>query len=269
MVRSRSGTRFYPEDCLSDTSNARFRARLERRKPLLGTLLTLPSPEIAEVMAAAGFDWLFIDMEHGLLDFAAVQRMMQAVSHSCPCIVRVPHNEPILIAKALDTGAAGIIVPHVNTASEARAAVRAAKYPPVGERSIGVARAQGYGGRLQAAIAHDNDDTLIVAQVEHIAAVANIREIVGVPGISAVFIGPFDLSASLGKPGEIGAPDVQEAIAAIVSASAAKPLACGIFVVDGEAASREFGAGHSLVCATTETLLLGQAAADLVGRAKR
>jgi 2-keto-3-deoxy-L-rhamnonate aldolase RhmA len=254
---------------LPDTPNARFRARLERREPLLGTLLTLPSPEIAEVMATAGFDWLFIDMEHGLLDFAAVQRMAQAASRSCPCIVRVPHNEPSLIARALDTGAAGVIVPHVNTAAEARAAVMAGKYPPSGERSVGVARAQGYGGRLRDAIAHDNDETIIVAQVEHIAAVAKISEIVEVPGISAVFIGPFDLSASLGRPGEIAAPDVQHAIAEIASAAATADLPCGIFVVDGEAAGAAFAAGHSLVCATTETLLLRQAAADLVRLAKR
>jgi 2-keto-3-deoxy-L-rhamnonate aldolase RhmA len=253
---------------LPDTPNARFRARLERREPLLGTLLTLPSPEIAEVMATAGFDWLFIDMEHGLLDFAAAQHMVQAVSRSCPCIVRVPHNEPSLIARALDTGAVGIIVPHVNTAAEARAAVMAGKYPPSGERSVGVARAQGYGGRLRDAIAHDNDETIIVAQVEHIAAVAKISEIVEVPGISAVFIGPFDLSASLGKPGEISAPDVQAAMTAIVCAAATAGRPCGIFVVDGEAAGRAFAAGHSLVCATTETLLLGHAAADLVRLAK-
>jgi len=251
------------------TVRARFGERLARRDALLGTLLTLPSPEIAEIMAAAGFDWLFIDMEHGLLDFAAVQRMVQAVAPSCPCIVRVPNNEPILIAKALDTGADGIIVPHVSTAAEARAAVRAAKYPPAGERSIGVARAQGYGGRLREAIARDNDETVVVAQVEHVDGVAHIGEIVSVPGVSAVFIGPFDLSASLGKPGEIGAPDVQQAIGTVVASCAAKSLACGIFVVDGDAASRAFAAGHSLVCATTDTLLLADAAGRLRSAAPR
>ena len=241
----------------------RFVARLARREPLLGTLLTLPAPEIAEVVAAAGFDWLFVDMEHGLIDFAAVQRVVQAVGHLCPCIVRVPNNEPILIAKALDTGAAGMIVPHVSTAEEARAIVRAAQYPPAGARSLGVARAQGYGGRIADAIARDNDRTVVVAQVEHIDAVAHIDEIVAVPGVSAVFIGPFDLSASLGKPGEIGAPDVQEAIATIAAACAARPIPCGIFVVSGDAARRAFAGGHSLVCAMTDTLLLAGAAAGL------
>jgi 2-keto-3-deoxy-L-rhamnonate aldolase RhmA len=245
------------------TVQDRFVARLARREPLLGTLLTLPVPEIAEVVAAAGFDWLFVDMEHGLIDFAAVQRLVQAAGHLCPCIVRVPNNEPILIAKALDTGAAGIIVPHVSTAEEARAIVAAAHYPPAGERSLGVARAQGYGGRIADAIARDNARTLVVAQVEHIAAVAGIGEIVAVPGVSAVFVGPFDLSASLGKPGEIGAPDVQQAIATVAAACAARPIPCGIFVVSGDAARRAFAAGHSLVCAVTDTMLLADAAARL------
>jgi len=241
----------------------RFVERLAKSEPLLGTLLTLPAPELAEVAAAAGLDWLFVDMEHGLLDFAAVQAIAQATGHQCPSIVRVSHNEPVLIAKALDTGAAGIIVPHVNTADEARAIVRAAHYPPAGARSLGVARAQGYGGRLADAIAHDNGRIAVVAQVEHVDGVANIGEIVAVPGVSAVFIGPFDLSASLGKPGEIGAPDVEQAIGEVVSACAARELPCGIFVASGEAARRSFAAGHSLVCAMTDTLLLGGAAARL------
>jgi 2-keto-3-deoxy-L-rhamnonate aldolase RhmA len=247
----------------AQTVQDRFVARLARREPLLGTVLTLPAPEVAEVVAAAGFDWLFVDMEHGLFDFAAVQRIVQAAGHLCPCIVRVPNSEPILIAKALDTGAAGIIVPHVNTAAEARAIVRAATYPPAGGRSLGVARAQGYGNRVTDAIARDNDRTVVVAQVEHIDGVSNIGEIVAVPGVGAVFIGPFDLSASLGKPGEIGAPDVQEAIGTVVSACAARQLPCGIFVVSGEAADAAFAAGHSLVCATTDIQLLAGAALRL------
>jgi 2-dehydro-3-deoxyglucarate aldolase/4-hydroxy-2-oxoheptanedioate aldolase len=241
----------------------RFVARLARREPLLGTLLTLPAPELAEVTAAAGLDWLFVDMEHGLLDFVAVQRIVQAVGHVCPCIVRVPTGEAIAIAKALDTGAAGIIVPHVTTADEAKAIVRAAHNPPSGARSLGVARAQGYGSRIADAIARDTGRIAVVAQVEHVDGVANIAEIVAVPGVSAVFIGPFDLSASLGKPGEIGAPDVEQAIGEVVSACAARTLPCGVFVASGEAARRAFAAGHSLVCAMTDTLLLAGAAARL------
>ncbi len=248
---------------MTDTPHIRFHERLARREPLLGTLLMLPSPEIAELLGGAGFEWLFIDMEHGLLDFASVQHMVQAVASACACIVRVPSNEPILIGQALDTGAEGIIVPHVGSAAEARAAVRAAKYPPMGARSIGVGRAQGYGGRLREAIIHDNDDTVVIVQVEHVDAVPEIHEIVDVRGVSAVFIGPFDLSASLGKLGDIGAPDVRQAMRAIMSACAARSLPCGLYVGDGNAARHAFDEGYSLVCAAADTALLGDAAARL------
>jgi 2-keto-3-deoxy-L-rhamnonate aldolase RhmA len=253
---------------VSDMPQSRFRERLARREPLIGLVLSLPSPEMAEMFAAAGFDWLFIDMEHGLLDFVSVQRMIQAAGRACPCIVRVPNNEAILVGKALDTGAAGVIVPHVNNAEEARAAVRAARYPPAGARSIGAARAQGYGGRLAEAIARDNGETVVVAQVEHIEAVRSIESIVRVPGVDAVFIGPFDLSASMGKPGEIGAADVQQAIAAVTAACAAEARPCGIFVVDGASARRAADAGHSLICAGTDTLLIASAATRLLGEAR-
>ncbi len=253
---------------MSDAPNALFRERLARREPLVGIVLSLPSAEMAEIFAAAGFDWLFVDMEHGLLDVAAVQHVVQAVAGACPCIVRVPNNEAILIAKALDTGAAGVIVPHVNDAEEARAAVRAARYPPAGARSIGAARAQGYGGRLADAIAGDNDRTLVVVQVEHVDAVRQIEAIVRVPGVGAVFIGPFDLSASMGKPGDIAAPDVQQAIAAVTAACAARALPCGIFAVDGAAARRAGEAGLALVCAGTETLLVASAAKRLLAESR-
>jgi 2-dehydro-3-deoxyglucarate aldolase/4-hydroxy-2-oxoheptanedioate aldolase len=249
---------------MSPTPRFRFSERLARCEPLLGTMLTLPSLEIAELLADAGFDWLFIDMEHGLLDFENVQRMVSAVGSVCPCLVRVAQNEPILIGKALDTGAAGIIVPHVGTPEEARAAVRAAKYPPLGARSIGFSRAQGYGRRVREAVAEDNAATVVVVQIEHADAVPLMEEIVDVRGVSAAFIGPFDLSASLGKPGQIDAPDVRQAIDAVVTACANRPLPCGRFVADGEEAQRAFADGHSLVCASTDVGLLGDGADRLV-----
>ena len=116
---------------------------------------------------------------------------------------------------------------------------------------------------MRESIAGDNDATLVVAQVEHIDAVPNIDEIVGVPGVSAVFIGPFDLSASFGKPGEIDAPEVRKAMSVFASACAARSLPCGLFLGGGEAARRAFDEGYSLVCAATDTLLLGEAAGRL------
>lgn len=246
---------------MRSTVNARFVDRLKRREPMLGTLLSLPSPEVVEVMTRAGFDWLFIDLEHGLLDVTAAQRMVQAAS-GCPCLVRVPTGLPTEIAKALDTGAAGIIVPHINTAAHASAAVVAAKYPPLGDRSIGAGRAQGYGGDIAREVACGNAETAVVAQVEHIEGVRQIEEIVEVEGVDAVFIGPFDLSASLGRPGAIDDSHVQEAIDKVLQACRRAEKPCGIFLVEPQAAAQAFSAGHSLVCFATDTLILGRAAAD-------
>src|SRR4051812_17797805 len=125
-----------------------FRARLRRGDRLLGTMVTLPSPEVAELMAAAGFDWLFLDAEHGVLEARDLQGLLQGAGAAVPCLVRIPGAAEIPIKKALDVGAAGVIAPQVNSAPLAEQVVRHAKYAPLGTRGVGVGRAQGYGLRL-------------------------------------------------------------------------------------------------------------------------
>jgi len=246
----------------------RFREQMKNGEQLLGTLLSLPSPEVAEICAKAGFDWLFIDMEHGTLDFADVQHMIQAAGHNCPCIVRVPSNEAIWVGKALDTGAAGIIFPHINNADDARLAVLAGKYPPEGIRSIGIARAQGFGGRLQECVDDANLETVLIAQAEHAEAARNIESILAVSGVDAILVGPYDLSASLKKPGKVTDPEVAEAIGRVRDACAARGIPAGIFARDVDAASRAFAAGFSVVCVATDSLMLFEAARAVVARAK-
>jgi len=238
----------------------RFKNRLKNRERLFGLLLSLPSPDIAEICADAGFDWLFLDMEHGLLDYQAVQRMIQAVAGRSACIVRVPANDGIWIAKALDTGADGLIFPHINRADEARAAVQAARYAPDGNRSIGIARAQGFGRRVSESLRQANGEIVLIAQAEHNDAARNMDDILGVPGVDAVFIGPFDLSASLGIPGQTTDPKVQEAIARIRDACAGRNVPSGIFARDAESVRDAAGQGFSLLCASTDALLFGAAA---------
>lgn len=254
---------------MSDPVAVRFRDRLKKGERLLGTLLSLPSPEVAEVCAVAGFDWLFIDMEHGLLDFADVQRMIQAAGHCCPCVVRVPSNEAVWVCKALDAGAAGIIFPHVNNAEDARSVVLAAKYPPQGIRSIAVARAQGYGSRLQECVDNANLETVLIAQAEHVEAAVNIESILAVPGVDAILVGPYDLSASLEKPGRVADAEVVQAIGRIRDACGARGMPAGIFARDVGTASGAFSAGFSLVCVATDCLLLLEAARAVVKQGKQ
>src|SRR5258708_795683 len=121
-----------------------FASKLKRGRPVIGTILSLEAPEVAEMLSACGYDWLFIDLEHGPASILSMQRMLQVIPDTCSAIVRIPENSPVWIKKVLDTGCDGIIVPLVNTPDEARAARQAAKYPPLGTRGVGIARAPGY-----------------------------------------------------------------------------------------------------------------------------
>jgi 2-keto-3-deoxy-L-rhamnonate aldolase RhmA len=244
--------------------SAPFRDKLLRGDRLVGTLLALPSPDLAEIAAEAGFDWLFVDMEHGALEVRDVLRMVQAVREPCACLVRIPEQAEMWVKKALDTGAAGIIVPHINSAAEAALAVHWAKYPPEGGRSVGFSRSNRHGTRFQENVETANAATIVVAQVEHIDGVGAIEAILDVAGIDAVFIGPYDLSASLGKPGRIQDPDVREAIGAVASACARRRVPVGIFSAGVAGASQAIEAGYTLICAGVDSGLYAEAAAGIV-----
>jgi 2-dehydro-3-deoxyglucarate aldolase/4-hydroxy-2-oxoheptanedioate aldolase len=241
-----------------------FRDRLLRGDRLIGTLLSLPSPELAEVASDAGFDWLFLDMEHGALEARDILRMVQAAREPCAPLVRVPENREMWIKKALDTGAAGIIVPHVNSAEDAAKAVHYGKYPPEGGRSVGFSRSNRYGTRFQESVESANAETVVIAQVEHIDGVRRIEAILDVSGVDAVFIGPYDLSASLGKPGRIQDLDVREAIRAVASACARRKVPAGIFALDVPGAVKAIEEGYSLVCSGIDVGLFSQAGAAII-----
>jgi 2-keto-3-deoxy-L-rhamnonate aldolase RhmA len=241
-----------------------FKQQLLDRERLVGTLLTLAAPELAEIAADAGFDWLFLDMEHGLLDSLAVQRIAQAVGDRCPCVVRVPANEETWIKKALDAGVAGLIFPHINTRAEAERVVRLSLFPPEGERSISIARASRFGMKIEEYLVEANRNTSFIAQVEHIDAVRNIGDIIAVPGIDAVLVGPYDLSASLKKPGQVADPEVQEAIAKVRKACGEQGVPAGIFAGDTASAESALRAGFNLVCVATDITLFSRAAAQVV-----
>ena len=152
-----------------------FRKRLRAGELLLGSMVTLPSAAIAEILAEAGFDWLFIDGEHGPLETGDIVAILQAVGDRVACIVRVPGAEEAPIKKILDQGAEGIIVPQVNTAEQAASVVRYARYSPAGSRGVGLSRAHGYGMRFQEYLQTANDRVAVIVQAEHARAVENIE----------------------------------------------------------------------------------------------
>jgi len=244
--------------------NHRFRARLIAGEVLIGPVVTLPVPEVAEILVGLGFDWLFVDAEHAPIGIRDAQALLQAAGPGCPCLVRVPAGEEVWIKSALDIGAAGVIVPQVHTAQQAERVVRLCKYPPQGTRGVGVARAQGYGRRLAEYLDTANEQVAVVVQAESAEAVRNIRSIAQVPGIDAVLIGPYDLSSSLGKVGQLADPDVTEAIATVTEACLDAGVRLGIFGTNALAVQPFIEQGFTLIAVGIDTLFLAQAAGDIL-----
>jgi 2-keto-3-deoxy-L-rhamnonate aldolase RhmA len=243
-----------------------FRKRLIQGDLLKGTIISLPCPQVAELLSGAGFDWLFIDGEHGPLSVGDIQLLLQAAQPHCPCVVRLAANDAVHVKQALDTGADGIIAPLVNDADTAARVASWARYPPLGTRSVGIARAQGYGASFASYMATANTQVAVVVQVEHIDAVANIDSILDVKGIDGVFVGPYDLSASMGKPGQVNDADVQHQIETVRQACLQHRVPIGIFGVDAAAVQPFVQQGYTLIAMGMDSLLLIQSAQKALSR---
>jgi 2-keto-3-deoxy-L-rhamnonate aldolase RhmA len=203
-----------------------------------GAWLSLASPVIAEIMAGTGYDWVLIDTEHGAFDIESLQVALMAFNGSATVpIVRVPWNDPVHIKQVLDIGADGILVPMVNNAAEARQAVTACKYPPVGTRGFGPKRASGYGRNTDTYVAEANDSVIVIVQIEHIDAASQIDQILDVPGIDVICIGPTDLSGSAGVLRQFDHPAVIHAIETVLTAAHSRnfPVCLGVSFPDAEA----------------------------------
>lgn len=237
-----------------------LRKKMARKSPLVGTMVTLPSPEIAEILCSAGFDWLFIDLEHSAMSVQDAQSILQAASAQVACVIRVPSNDDIWIKKCLDIGASGIIVPQIQSAEEAAQAVQWCRYPPEGSRSVGIARAQGYGASFTAYVDSANAETAVILQIEHINAVRNITSIADTPGIDCLFIGPYDLSASMGKTGQVNDPQVRAAISKVKTCADAAGIPTGIFGMTPGAVRPYIDGGFVLIAINLDTMILGDAA---------
>lgn len=182
-------------------------------KTQIGSWITLNNPSIAEIMADAGFDWLCIDLEHSVTDYFETQQLILAIqSKGIKAYVRVGENNTRIIKRVLDAGADGIIVPSVNSAVEAQKAVAAVKYPPYGKRGVGLARAQLYGFGFDYYRDVTSKEVKLIVQIEHIDAIRELDKIIQTDGVDGTFIGPYDLSGSMGYPGEWNSPDVISAL---------------------------------------------------------
>lgn len=244
-----------------------FRQRLLAGERLVGPMVTLESPEVAEILTKVGFDWLFLDAEHAPFDALSLQRMMQAAGET-PCLVRLEASEEVPIKKALDVGAAGIIAPMVNTAEQAARVVGWSRYSPQGTRGVGLSRAHGYGLNFNEYMTTANDSVAVVVQAEHIQAVENIEAIVQVEGVDGVLIGPYDLSASLGLIGQIEHPEVVAAVDRVTAVCQQTSIPLGIFGVSATAVQPYIEKGYTLITVGVDTLLLSSAANRLLEKVR-
>jgi 2-keto-3-deoxy-L-rhamnonate aldolase RhmA len=235
--------------------NPEFCKRLREREVLLGTIVSVDSIAVMEVVSGGELDWIFIEAEHAPLGMDALERLIVAAGDT-PCLVRLPNHEPTWIKRALDLGATGIIVPQVNTVGEAKAIANAARFTPQGERGVGACRANAYGYAVGDYLASANAGTAVMVQAEHIDAVANASAIASVDGIDGVFVGPFDLSASMGLPGQLDHEEVSEAIEEIRAACTGAGKPAGYFGVLPEDVKRRIGEGFSLVACSVDMALL-------------
>jgi 4-hydroxy-2-oxoheptanedioate aldolase len=198
-----------------------MKTKLAAGEPAFGLSVMIPSPQMVEMAAGLGFDWVLIDCEHGTLTLETVELMIMAAEASgVTPIVRPRSRDAQDILQVMDRGAAGVQVPHINSAADARAAVAAVKFHPEGARSLAVGtRASGYGfrGSAGAFVAQANRETLVCVQIEDEAALPSLDEILQVEGIDVFFIGPSDLSQSMGHPGNPKAKPVAEAIDAALT----------------------------------------------------
>lgn len=241
-----------------------FRKRLKNRETVLGTMVTLPTPSVAEILANIGFDWLFIDGEHGPIETTELAGILQAVNNRSACIYRVPEAAEVPIKKALDLGADGIIVPQTNTPEQVADVVKWARYAPQGARGVGLARAHGYGMSFADYLSKANEQISVVVQAEHALAIENIEKTVQVEGIDAVLLGPYDLSASLGHTGELDHPSVTQAIDHLTETCLAAGIPLGVFGVTAGAMRPYIERGYTFIVAGVDTMLLGTSATKLL-----
>jgi len=189
-------------------------------------------PVIAELMAGEGFDWICVDMEHTATDYASFQSVAQALGrYDCDLLARLQDCDPVQAKRVLDAGADGIIVPMVNTAEQARRAVAMAKFPPDGIRGVAFSRASDYGRGFQEYVRDHNANVIVAVMLEHIEGVRNADAILSTSGVDAAFIGPYDLSCSMGLPGQLDHPEVISAQAEILAACLRHGVAPGLHVV--------------------------------------
>ncbi|AYG67121.1 MULTISPECIES: aldolase/citrate lyase family protein [unclassified Rhizobium] len=247
-----------------------FRRNCIEQKLLVGTFAAIPHPVAIEVTAASGVDFLCIDWEHSQISRERIEDLIRAADvHRVPAMVRVPGHAAEDIATVLDAGAAGVLVPRVSTAEQARAAIKATRYPPLGARGVGPGRAAAYGYRIPDYLAKANAELVLAIQVETADGLANIAEIAAVDGVDLIFIGPGDLSVSIDAMGPAGKDRLDAAIRTIAETALSAGRAVGIFRPSPDDVGAWCEAGINFFLLASDTMFLGASLAAGIDAARK
>lgn len=242
--------------------------RLRRRQRVFGAWTSFGQASITEIFAGAGVDFIGIDLEHSTISQEQAQRIIAAAqAGGCACLPRVASHNGEQIRRLLDSGADGIIVPNVTTPSEVAQILAWCKYPPAGRRGYGVARAQGYGMAFERYTAEWNARSAIILQIESIASVNVVEELLRPDGVDGVMVGPYDMSGSLGIPGRLADARVTEACARVVEACRRHGKACGTQLIEptAEGIAAAFAQGYTFVVLASDVFILWKWAARMRG----
>ena len=252
--------------------NKILKKKLKNNNLTIGSWITIGHPSIPEILSNAGFEWLTIDMEHNSIDKSMMQNLISVIqSKNIAALVRVDKNEEVTIKHALDAGADGIIIPMVNNKEDAMRAIEYAKYPPIGKRGVGLSRAQNYGYDFEDYKKWQEENLVIIAQIEHIDGVNNLREIIGVDGIDAVIIGPYDLSGSLGYPGDFTKLELKTALNNVKNICKESCFPLGYHVVDPnpELVKSKINEGFTFIAFSTDFYFMGNNSIEMMNKLKK
>ena len=244
-------------------NKSKLKDNLKTKKLSIGSWLTIPHQAVVEILATANFDWLTIDMEHSPISIETIMNLIGHIQgNGMQALVRVSKNEEVVIKRVLDAGADGVIIPMIRNKEEAEEAVNYVKYPPLGKRGVGLNRAQKYGTAFDSYKDWIKNNAVVIAQIEHIDAVHNLEEIFSVPGIDGIIVGPYDLSASMGYPGEYDREDVKLALEKIdaITKKLNKPLGFHIVESDHNKVLEKINKGYSFLAFSLDFFFLGDKA---------
>ncbi len=246
-----------------------LKARLAAGETLLGTWATIGHTDVADVLEATGFDWLVFDTEHAPLGPETVSRMIQAVDTEAVCpLVRVGAVDQYLVKSAFDMGAHGVVCPLVNSPEDAQAAVRTAKYPPLGVRGVAPRKAADYGNTSSDYLRTANETTTVVVQIETAEALANLDGILETKGVDVAFVGPSDLTMSLGLVDDRGNPRVVEAMKQVVKACERHGKSPGVLAATPEEARRDVQIGFKFIGLGSDTRFIMSGAREFLRAAR-